>query len=409
MSQQQVEVRITVGDGQERIAGTLYFNGPSSTFRYTSEYVNAPDSFDLAPTLPRSLSPFVFDGLGPFSDSAPDRWGRKLLERNLKRRNLPESEYLLGVNDVTRQGVVRFFTDGTALAGDEGVPALTDLAELLNTADAVEERREIDDTALRRLYRATGSLGGARPKASVFDRNALWLAKFPKPNGDDWDVIGWEAVTLELAAQAEIDVPEHRVIKIKDVDGRQRSVLLTKRFDRGEGGSAEILRRIPYISAMTALDAKDGDGGDWLDLVEFARGCGINVHELWRRAMFGAAIGNLDDHLRNHGFLRSVKGWELSPAFDLNPEPYQNAEDDRHQLALFGDGHVDVAALMDSESLELFDVAEADADDYLKTLQSVVKQAAPRARLRQIDSRSVAVMESRFGRTLDELERLWKR
>ncbi|WEV68810.1 type II toxin-antitoxin system HipA family toxin [Bifidobacterium sp. ESL0775] len=396
MNQRQVEVRTTVESGEEMTAGTLYFNGPSSTFRYSSDYVDSPESFDFAPSLPRSLSPFVFAGLGPFSDAAPDRWGRKLLERNRKRRNLPESEYLLGVNDVTRQGAVRFFADGKALASNEGVPVLTDLSGLLNTADAVEENREVDDTALRRLYRATGSLGGARPKASVFDSNALWLAKFPKPDGDDWDVIGWEAVTLELAEQAGIDVPEHRVASIKDSNNQQRTVLLTKRFDRGEGGQPENLQRIPYISAMTALEAKDGEGGDWLDLVEFARQVGVDTRQLWQRAMFGSAIGNLDDHLRNHGFLRSLKDWRLSPAFDLNPEPYQGETDDRHQLALFGDEHVDVAALTSDEALDLFGISRQEARDYAKTLGSVVKQAIPRARLRHIDNRSVSVMESRF-------------
>ncbi|WEV59643.1 type II toxin-antitoxin system HipA family toxin [Bifidobacterium sp. ESL0728] len=406
MSQQQVEVLTTVGNGKELTAGTLYFNGPSSTFRYSSDYVDNPDSFDLAPSLPRSLSPFVFAGLGPFSDAAPDRWGRKLLERNRKRRNLPESEYLLGVNDVTRQGAVRFFSDGKALAGNEGVPVLTDLSGLLDTADAVEENREVDDTALRRLYRATGSLGGARPKASVFDRNALWLAKFPKPDGDDWDVIGWEAVTLELAEQAGIDVPEHRVANIKDSNNQQRTVLLTKRFDRGEGTQPEKLQRIPYISAMTALEAKDGEGGDWLDLVEFARQIGVDTRQLWQRAMFGAVIGNLDDHLRNHGFLRSPKDWQLSPAFDLNPEPYQGEADDRHQLALFGDEHVNGTALTSDEALDLFGISRQESRDYAGTLGSVMKQAIPRARLRHIDSRSVSVMESRFEHAQEQLAEL---
>ncbi|WEV52446.1 type II toxin-antitoxin system HipA family toxin [Bifidobacterium sp. ESL0704] len=400
---QQVEVRTTVENGKELTAGTLYFNGPSSTFRYRSDYVDNPDSFDLAPGLPLSLSPFVFAGLGPFSDAAPDRWGRKLLERNRKRHNLPESEYLLGVNDVTRQGAVRFFGEGKALAGDEGVPVLTDLSGLLDTADAVEENREVDDTSLRRLYRATGSLGGARPKASVFDHNALWLAKFPKPDGDDWDVIGWEAVILELAEQAGIVVPEHRVISIKDSDNRQRTVLLTKRFDREEDGQPEKLRRIPYISAMTALEAEDGEGGDWLDLVEFSRQIGADTHQLWQRAMFGAAIGNLDDHLRNHGFLHSSRGWQLSPAFDLNPEPYQEQADDRHQLALFGDAHVDVTTLMGEEALELFDISRSMAHDYVVSLSSVIRQAVPRARLRHIDNYSISIMEARFQHTLQQL------
>lgn len=175
-------------------------------------------------------------------------------------------------------------------------------------------------------------------------------------------------------------------MSIKDLNNRQRTVLLTKRFDRGEDAQPEKLQRVPYISAMTALEAKDGEDGDWLDLVEFSRQIGVDTHQLWQRAMFGASIGNLDDHLRNHGFLRSPKGWRLSPAFDLNPEPYQDDADDRHQLALFGDEHINVTALTSDEALDLFGISRREARDYAKTLGSVIKQAIPRARLRHIDT-----------------------
>ena len=36
------------------------------------------------------------------------------------------------------------------------------------------------------------------------------------------------------------------------------------------------------------------------------------------------AVSNTDDHLRNHGFLLTPKGWRLSPAFDLNPSIEKN-------------------------------------------------------------------------------------
>ncbi|WEV46392.1 type II toxin-antitoxin system HipA family toxin [Bifidobacterium sp. ESL0690] len=403
MSERQVEVRTGLGDGQELVAGTLYFQGNTSTFLYADEYIRDPRAFELTPFLPFATRSFSFDKLGQFSDAAPDRWGRRIIDRNRKGRNLPESEYLLGVNDVTRQGALRFFSDGKPLAGNEGVPVQANLPDLLDTADAVQNNQDVDDASLRRLYQATGSLGGARPKASVSDRNALWMAKFPKPDCENWDIIGWEAVTLEIAEMAGIDVPEHQVVKIKDAARRQRTVLLTKRFDRAGEGTPEHLVRIPYVSALTALQAVDGEGGDWEDLVEFARAVGADTHELWRRALFGAAIGNRDDHLRNHGFLRVGNGWQLSPAFDLNPEPYYGEDDNLHELSLFGDPHVDIAALVTDKALGLFGVSHPEAKSYESSLRSALKQAIGRARIRGLDHASIKAMETRFAWALEQL------
>ena len=406
MSAKTVEatVAVTLESGDETTAGTLYATGDDLSFRYDADYIHRQDSFDLFPSLPRSLAPFFFSGLGPFSDSAPDRWGRKILARSLKRIRVSESEYLFGVNDLTRQGAIRYCIEGRPMAGDEGVPVLANLPELLNTADAVEQNRDVSDVSLRRLYRATGSLGGARPKASVTDQGSLWLAKFPKPDGDEWDVIGWEAVTLEIARMANIDVPEHQTLTIKDADGRNRTVLLTKRFDRRPAPSAEAMPRIPYMSALTALESSDGDGGDWLDLAEFTRRSGGDTGELWRRAMFGAAIGNLDDHLRNHGYLRCGNGWKLSPAFDMNPEPYDATVPDVHQIALFGDAEVSMGKLLTDDCLELFGVSRKYAEQWSKTLRSALSQAVPRAAMRRIDAQSINLMSERFSAAIRSLE-----
>lgn len=397
----EATVMVTLASGRETVAGTLYATGNDLSFRYDADYVANAGSFDLFPSLPRSMAPFFFNGLGPFSDSAPDRWGRKVYARSLKRMRVSESEYLLGVNDLTRQGAVRFIVDGRPVAGDEGVPVLANLPELLDTADAVEQNREVSDISLRRLYRATGSLGGARPKASVTDRNALWLAKFPKTRGDEWDIIGWEAVTLEIARMADINVPEHRTITVNDAEGRNRTALLTKRFDRKPAPSIEQMERIPYMSALTALEATDGDGGDWLDLAEFTRSAGGDATEFWRRAMFGAAIGNLDDHLRNHGFLRIGNAWLPAPAFDMNPEPYDDGTTDTHQMTLFGDAEITINKLLTKDALALFGVTERYADQWLATLRTALSQAIPRAAMRCIDRSSINMMEKRF----DEAER----
>lgn len=334
MADRQVEVFVQI-DGLDLRAGDLWShrrrNRESATFSYATEYLANPAAFELDPALS------LVDGLqqtaagreifGAFGDCAPDRWGRKLIGRAERRRardahrterSLGEIDYLLGVRDDMRQGALRFRdpAEGTFLASEqEGVPALIGLPRLLASAERVD-REEDDDEDLRVLLKGGSSLGGARPKAHVIDENGRpTIAKFPKPSSDEWDVIRWEAVALQLADRAGIEVPNSRLIEVSG-----RAVLLLERFDRREE------RRIPYVSAMTMLEAGDGDSGSYLEIADVIETqsptATANLVQLWRRIAFSILISNTDDHLRNHGFLRtSPAGWSLSPAFDLNPEP----------------------------------------------------------------------------------------
>ncbi len=172
-----------------------------------------------------------------------------------------------------------------------------------------------DLQALKKLLDAgTGSLGGARPKASVQDGSRLAIAKFPH-QGDDWSVIAWEAATLRLAEAAGITVPRHQFLRLSTTD----PVLVLDRFDRRREA------RIAYASAMTMLQQRDGSHADYLDLLdvidEHSENPTRDREELFRRIAFNIAVNNTDDHLRNHGFLRGRSGWALSPAFDVNPNP----------------------------------------------------------------------------------------
>ena len=264
---------------------------------------------------------------GAFSDAAPDRWGRRLIGRAERRRvkreggtaqSFGEADYLLGVRDDLRQGALRFRQpdSGVFLAPpDSGVPSLLDLPRLLGAAARLERDQESEDE-LAALLRGGSSLGGARPKAHVLeDAGRIAIAKFPSPANDDWDVMRWEAVALTLAQSAGIRVPKHQLHLI---DGK--SVLVVDRFDRS--GAA----RIGYVSALTMLERGDGEGGSYLEIADVIAGhspsATNDLRELWRRMAYSVLISNFDDHLRNHGFLRTTTaGWSLSPAFDLNPDP----------------------------------------------------------------------------------------
>lgn len=301
----------------------------TSSFVYDPAWIRRRGAFALAPGLPLTPGPHhAAKGMLPaFSDSAPDAWGRKLMlrqERALARkagtvpRSLFDVDYLAGVDDRTRLGALRFkdAAGGEFLGQSERpIPPLIDLPQLLAATGRIERDRETDEDLLLVLAPGT-SLGGARPKATVRDKHGtLLVAKFPKKD-DDWPVTVWEAVLLTLAQYAGIAVPIWRLEMIA-----RKPVLLLTRFDRVDRD-----RRIPFMSAMTALGATDhGEQRSYLELVDALRQMGsqpeLDAKQLWRRMVFNILVSNTDDHLRNHALLREATGWRLSPAYDMNPCP----------------------------------------------------------------------------------------
>ena len=303
----------------------------SGTFEYDKTWLAHTERFSLDPALKLGPGPYHATSakplFGAIGDSAPDRWGRVLMRRAERRRaeherqaprSLREIDYLLMVDDEARQGALRFAEreGGPFLAGNGPVkiPPLVELPRLLSAADHVLSDSDTDED-LRLLLAPGSSLGGARPKASVRDRDGhLAIAKFPS-KGDEVNTVRWEAVALTLAAKAGITVP---VWRLEAVAGKP--VLLLRRFDRERG------TRIPFLSAMSMLDAQDNEPRSYLEFVDVLRQHGAapkaDMHALWRRIVFSILISNTDDHLRNHGFLwGGPTGWRLSPAYDLNPVP----------------------------------------------------------------------------------------
>ncbi len=326
----EIEVHIDLRAGITR-AGTAYMSTRrgvlSVTFTYDQDYLGRAGSRAISPDLPLDGGTTSTTGLpGALADSAPDRWGRNLINKRLRAVEDPakrgavavgEIEYLLGVADISRQGDLRYrIDDGPFLQDDADVPKLIELPRLLDASNLVARDLAGDDelAAIKILLDAgSGSLGGARPKASVRAEGQLLIAKFPHPN-DPWSVIAWEKTALDLAELSGIRVPNRR---LEAVDEQQ--VLLLERFDR-DGD-----HRLGYLSAMSLLVSQDGDNRDYLELAEALSAQGSHVdrdlEELWRRSAFSVVINNTDDHLRNHGFLYQDAGWTLSPVFDVNPNP----------------------------------------------------------------------------------------
>ncbi len=312
--------------GQTHLVGRLHAaeRGASVSFEYASDWLQRDDAFPIDPTsLPLQRGAHHGAGLfGAIQDCGPDRWGRMLIEcavrkKVLTRKPYRDIDYVLALDDMARVGALRFRVNAESpfLAATAGkLPPLVRLSALLRATDAIHSRTETAQD-LRFLLGAGSPLGGARPKSAVsLADERLAMAKFPKPD-DTRDIAAGEILALTLAAQAEIQVAEHRLVPVGG-----HSVAVITRFDRAGKN------RIPLISAVTLLGLPQGDPGAYTLLADGIRQFGHDVpgdlRELWRRLVFSLLASNYDDHLRNHGFLMREPGrWSLSPAYDINPVP----------------------------------------------------------------------------------------
>ena len=312
--------------GETRLVGKLHTAGRGSavSFEYAPQWMERSDAFAIDPTaLPLRAGPHHSPQLfGAIQDCGPDRWGRMLIERAVRKKILASKpyqdiDYVLALDDTTRIGALRFRQnpDAPFLATREAkIPPVVQLATLLQASDAVHGDTETAED-LRHLLGQGSPLGGARPKSAiVLPDGRLAIAKFPRPD-DTRDIAAGEILALSLAKQAGITVAEHQLVAV----GGQAVSVIT-RFDR------DGAHRLPFLSASSLLALPQGEPGAYTILADGIRQFGhhptADLHELWRRLLFSLLASNYDDHLRNHGFLMREPGrWALSPAYDLNPVP----------------------------------------------------------------------------------------
>lgn len=313
--------------GATHLAGRLHTpeRGQSASFEYAAEWLARADAFALDPTgLPLQRAAHHAPVLqGVFQDAGPDRWGRLLIERAVRKKVLAQKpwrdlDYVLALDDVSRIGALRFRDAGgdEFLAATHGkLPPLVKLGTLMQAADAIHHANETA-ADLRHLLAEGSPLGGARPKSAVLLKaGRLAIAKFPKPD-DRRDIAAGEILALTLAKKAGIRVAEHQL-----VNAAGRSVSVITRFDR----DAQF-QRVPFLSAATLLGLSAGESATYTMIADAIRQFGDDVkadlHELWRRMVFSLLVSNCDDHERNHAFLMLRPGhWSLSSAYDLNPVP----------------------------------------------------------------------------------------
>jgi len=377
------------------------------SFEYDKDWISSHEQMLLDPDLGWYSGPQYPDNkeiFGIFLDSMPDTWGRTLMQRREPQRareegrapgKLHDIDYLLGVYDESRMGALRFKMDpeGPFLetATIKTVPPWTSLGELQKAVESIESDEDdeyIMNWVLMLIAPGT-SLGGARPKANFTDKNNnLWIAKFPSKS-DTIDKAAWEILAYRLALKAGINMSESRITRLIG----QYNTFLTRRFDRIK------TERVHFASAMT-MTANFEEGlrdrkASYLEIAEFIKFSGAeneeDLHQLWRRIVFNISISNTDDHLRNHGFLLTGKGWKLSPAFDINPSI------DKDGLAL----NID----MDNNALD-FDLAKSvgeyfmlntkQMDEILRQVNPVVDKWRTHANAIGISKREQEIMQSAF-------------
>jgi serine/threonine-protein kinase HipA len=308
------------------LVGRLFSTGrgQSVSFEYSADWLAKQSAFPIDPTslpLQRGMmhSPALF---GVIQDCGPDRWGRILIERAvrkgvLERRPFHEIDYVLALDDNSRIGALRFRVGPREafLAQAKGkLPPVVQMPALLRATEAIHSETETAND-LRFLLGQGSPLGGARPKSAVaLPDGSLGIAKFPKPD-DVRDIAAGEILALSLARLAGIQTADHQLVL-----AGHRAVAVIKRFDRDKGN------RIPFISAASLLGLPMGEEGSYTMIADAIRQFGDDVtgdlRELWRRMVFSLLASNYDDHLRNYGFLMHRPGrWSLSPAYDVNPVP----------------------------------------------------------------------------------------
>ncbi len=325
--------------------------------------------------------PNAKENFGVFMDSMPDTWGRTIMKRRAAQLDkeagqpspiLYDIDFLLGVYDETRMGALRFKLDkdGPFLDDSHGTPTppWASVRELQHAAELLESDEDSEEVKkwLSILIAPGSSLGGARPKANITDDHGhLWIAKFPS-KGDTIDKGAWEYLAYKLAVQCGVLMPESRIEKVAG----KFHTYLTKRFDR------QFQERIHFASAMTMTgqneDTIKDNPASYLDMAEFIQYNGAqnkqDLQQLWRRIVFYIAVSNTDDHLRNHGFLLTDKGWFLSPAFDINPSI------DKDGLALNIDTHNNVLDFDLAKSVgEYFQLSDAEMNSIIAEVKAAVR------------------------------------
>lgn len=263
-------------------------------------------------------------------DSTPDSWGERVIGNRLGAGDteLTIETYMLESGS-NRLGAIDF-QEGPVEYRPRVDTARLD--ELYDAAEKVVAGEPLSPAIGDALMNGT-AIGGAHPKVLISDSGVEHIAKLSIST----DVHPWiraEAVGIELARLCGIEVPGARLIK-----SMGRDVLLIERFDRGPGGRRRhVVSGLTMLGSDALLGARYGSYPDMLDVLrEFGRAPKDIGRRIFERIVFNIAIGNNDDHARNHAAFWDGTSLELTPAFDLTPQP-RSTDTSAQAMAIGRDG-----------------------------------------------------------------------
>lgn len=287
-------------------------------FTYARSYLDNENAMSLyAPELPlRRGVQEPLDGLtmaASLRDSTPDSWGERVIENRLGSGDQVSIETYLLQSGSNRFGAIDFQASATKYVPRADTASLD---ELYDAAENVLAGVPLNPAIGDALISGT-AIGGAHPKILISDDSGTeYIAKL-SVSTDVHPVIRAEAVGIELARRCGLHVPNARV-----VTSMGRDVLLIERFDRRSGGQRlHIVSGLTMLGLDALLGARYGSYPEMLDVLrEYAEDPHVVGRALFERIVFNVAIGNNDDHARNHAAFWDGRSLELTPAFDLTPQ-----------------------------------------------------------------------------------------
>lgn len=312
--------------------GSLYFEYDTDFLRHSIEI--SPFYLPIERGL-KIFDRFLFEGLpGVFNDSLPDGWGRLLLDRALRAKQINPTSFSI--------------LDRLAHVGTLGMGALIYIPDFsehyqngeINLDKLATHAHEVLEGSPKNFFEEllalNGSSGGARPKAMIgvkSDKKSIihgvdaldstyehWLVKFSNSiEGKDAGAI--EYVYSEMAKLAGIEMTETFLFPSKNGAG----YFATRRFDR-EGNN-----RLHLHTACGLLHSDFRTPSlDYKDLIKASLALTQDIREakkMYRLATFNVLAYNRDDHAKNFSFIMNETGkWKLAPAYDLTFSAGPNGE-----------------------------------------------------------------------------------
>jgi serine/threonine-protein kinase HipA len=322
---EKLYVHVDFGDGTTLLAGQLIVDDKLGRFKYAKAYIAHPRAFALDPiNLPLNTdihakhrtrdTPAMF---GVLIDAGPDEWGRRCLTKTRRPPPVTQVEFLLAASG---EGVGALVF--TANLEDPVKPPperpFENLVHLQHIAGDIESGKEVDRSLEPYFFHGSG-LGGARPKSLIENDGREWIAKFNRPS-DLVDMCRVELASMRMARAAGIEVPD---VDLTETD--RGPVLLVERFDQSPNERHHLVSVASLINKFDITEI-DESTMSYPGITQLGKRIGHLTSDLgavvFRRMLFNVAIGNTDDHLRNHAFMKRApdSDYSLSPAYDIVPQ-----------------------------------------------------------------------------------------